>query len=1563
MSLPNHSLSDANGQSGRGDDDGYGGDPDRSGPGEPANESSSDGSSCDSSNDDSSCGSSYDDSSCGSSCDDSSCGSSCDSSSCDSSCDGGSSCNGSLGGSSYQSTLTDFSYQSTLTDFSYQSTLTDFSYQSTLTDFSYHSIPSCYTCPGSPGGHSSNHNDYNGHLSNGTNGSYPVHSDLEDHDNCSNGSQDQGLKDIHIDEEVKLAISMALERFLQGHQKEMEFPSSFTSSQRTFVHQLSRSFGFISKSKGKGASRFVTVKKKDGSELAPKLMTCNLTSSSILTIKSLIQRFPVTNKERSDLLPKSERGNIFTIETENREMSKTSGRLNTGIPQVPGKREESEFDSFRYSLPVFEKQQEIVQMIRDNRVTLIVGETGSGKTTQIPQFLLDDCYTQKVPCRIFCTQPRRLTAIAVAERVAAERREKIGQTVGYQIRLESRVSPKTLLTFCTNGVLLRTLMSGDTTLSTVTHIIVDEVHERDRFSDFLLIKLKEVLLKCANLKLVLSSAALDVNLFIKYFGSCPVLHIPGKPFEVKEFFLEDVLISTGYKNNDMLNYTKEKQREEKQQAVLSEWLSARVTANPESLRKRGTSDVTEECEHFDEDDDDDEVIISQVVEKDATCLDPWLIKEMDDCLSDIWLNKDMSAFARVFHLILTENVSVDYRHSGSSVTALMIAAGRGFVSQLEQLISMGANIHNKAANGWMAVDWAKHFGHAEIVDFLESYSVSLGFGNLDEHSLVLKNGSDLKVEERDILKSYHHSVDDEKVDLDLIMHLLFNICRSGDTGAVLIFLPAYEEIVKLKDRILFDDKRFADYSHRFHILMLHSNMQATDQKRVLKSPSTGVRKIILSTNIAETSITINDVAFVIDSGKMKEKSYDAMNCVTILKMVWISKASALQRKGRAGRSRPGICFRLYSRLRYQSMSDFQTPELLRMPVQELCLHTKLLAPINCSIAEFLMNAPDSPSTLMIKNAVQVLMAIDAMDNWEDLTELGCHLADLPVEPRLGKMVLCSIVLKCLDPILTIACTLAYRDPFLLPNKASQRRAAMLSRKHFSAEAFSDHMVLLRAFQAWQKSRADGWERAFCAKHFLSQAALEIIIGMRTQLLGQLRASGFVRARGLGDIRDVNTNSENWAVVKAALVTGMYPNVVHVDKTCMELIGAKEKKFRFHPNSVLSQAQYKKIPPANGHVVSVQALPTDWLIFDEVTRACKIASISCCTAVTPITITLFSGPMRLASNALQEPLPFAGTLSNDNSSDSESEDRSTAALASLRLDEWLNFKMDPEVANLLLQLRQKWQSLFLRRIRVPAKPWSQIDELTLKAIIAVITTEEQAAGLQQPIGIGQRPRPISSDDLPMTLWQSNNYNLNSGDEFSDESSPPESLTLNHKQSSDDQSDHCFQKPTNTCSFLSPFGSPPSTNMVSVSASAQSKLPVRYFIMKSNNSRNLKISQQKGVWSTTPVNEGKLNEAFFDSSAVFLVYSVQGSGHFQGFSRMTSEIGQEKSEDCGLPDLGGMFTVDWIRKEKLPFQQTSHLVNPWNENKNVQISHDGQELEPQVGEQLLKLWDHIPVEEEK
>ncbi|XP_030579929.1 3'-5' RNA helicase YTHDC2 [Archocentrus centrarchus] len=1369
-------------------------------------------------------------------------------------------------------------------------------------------------------------------------------------------AQQRSFKEIHIDEEVKIAVSLALERFHYSDQKEMEFPSSLSNTERAFIHRMAQSLGYISKSKGKGPDRFLTIRKKNGSDKPQPTIAIALSQNTLYFIRSLLQKFPISKKERIDVQPSNKSGMFVPAEPDSSyDKNRASGHLNKGIPMVPQRRGPSELDSFRCSLPVNQHQEEIVQIIRANRVVLVVGETGSGKTTQIPQFLLDDSSKKGEACRIFCTQPRRLAAIAVAERVAAERGENVGQSVGYHIRLESRVSPKTLLTFCTSGVLLRTLMTGDASLTSVTHVIVDEVHERDGLTDFLLTKMREVLQKIPTLKLILSSAALDIDLFCQYFGSCPVLHLKGRQFEVKELFLEDILRLTGFTNKDIRKYKEETQRKEKKQKCLTEWCEAVETSSPgEKWRTFAPVFLPDSgCGKRD---------FSTQNESGTEQLEPWLMKEMDACISSIFLNEDQDAFIQLFNLILNEGVNVDYMHSETGATPLMVAAGRGFITQMEQLLKMGADFNLKASSGWTALDFAEHFQQTDAVDLLKS-SIPLGQVSMDESALVQCASAELSPEDQELLTLYHHSFDDQWVDLDLIMNLLHNICSTADDGAVLIFLPGYDEIVELRDRILQDDKRFAAHSERYQVFTLHSDMQTQDQKKAMKTSPSGVRKIILSTNIAETSITINDVVFVIDSGKVKEKSFDAFSHVSMLKTVWISKASALQRKGRAGRCRPGICFHLFSRLRFNNMLEFQVPQLLRMPLQELCLQTKLLAPSSCPVIEFLAKAPQPPPAHAVRNAMQMLKKIDAMDQYEDLTELGYHLADLPVEPHLGKMVLCAVVLKCLDPILTIACTLAYRDPFVLPSQSSQKRAALNCRKRFSSNAFSDHMALLRAFQAWQKARSEGWERAFCEKNFLSQATMDMILGMRTQLLGQLRAIGFVRARGGCDIRDVNLNSENWAMVKAALVAGMYPNMVNFNQESSLLSTNREKKVHFHPTSVLSQVQFKE----NSQTRTTQALPTDWLIYDEMCRGHRMASVRCCSLVTPITIAIFGGCARSHSSTHYEP---AAQKSNEcllDDSDSDTED-----LSEMRIDEWLVFQLDREAAGLLSELRQKWQNLFIKRIRCPSKPWSQQDEAIIQTLVSVLGAEEQAAGLHQPTGIGQRPKPMLSEEGPRASVKNPKNSPQraantTNDRFclttaldllqiqahrQDESSLPiNQLSDDHHSSSSSSCSVNLDCQSDTLCHSSTR-----KHVVKPGCPRLACTSVRYFIMKSNNIRNLEISQQKGIWSTTPTNETKLTKAFLETSLIILIFSVQGSGHFQGYAHMTSVVSQEEScQEWGLVGLGGVFSVKWIHKENLPFQCTQHILNPWNDNKKVQISRDGQELEPQAGSQLLLLWD--------
>ena len=169
-------------------------------------------------------------------------------------------------------------------------------------------------------------------------------------------------------------------------------------------------------------------------------------------------------------------------------------------------------------------KRSILDAVETNQVVLIAGATGCGKTTQVPQYLIDDAWAKGRGAAIMCTQPRRISAVTVSERVATERGEHIGQgTVGYQIRLENKAGPDTSLLFCTNGVLLRRLTSpgADAMLASLSHIVIDELHERDLFADFLTIVLRSAMARHPHLRLVLMSATVRESLFSDYFGGCP----------------------------------------------------------------------------------------------------------------------------------------------------------------------------------------------------------------------------------------------------------------------------------------------------------------------------------------------------------------------------------------------------------------------------------------------------------------------------------------------------------------------------------------------------------------------------------------------------------------------------------------------------------------------------------------------------------------------------------------------------------------------------------------------------------------------------------------------------------------------------------------------------------------------------------------------------------------------------------------------------------------------------------------------------------------------------------
>lgn len=270
-------------------------------------------------------------------------------------------------------------------------------------------------------------------------------------------------------------------------------------------------------------------------------------------------------------------------------------------------------------------------------------------------------------------------------------------------------------------------------------------------------------------------------------------------------------------------------------------------------------------------------------------------------------------------------------------------------------------------------------------------------------------------------------MDPMKINAELIETILRYIVdveasKWPDEGSILIFLPGFAEIQMVHDT-LNDSSMFSPRAGRFIIVPLHSTLTNEEQALVFRKAPQGKRKIVLSTNIAETSVTIDDCVFVIDCGQMKEKRFDPTKNMESLDLVWESRANAQQRKGRAGRVRPGICIHLFTSHRFYNHFLAQPiPEIKRVPLEQLLLRIKTLPNFADSrIEQVIGNIMEPPNDEAVQSAIQRLEDVGAFDGNDELTALGEILATLPVDVRIGKLMLFGAIFQVCKIYLNFCC--------------------------------------------------------------------------------------------------------------------------------------------------------------------------------------------------------------------------------------------------------------------------------------------------------------------------------------------------------------------------------------------------------------------------------------------------------------------------------------------------------------------------------------------------------------
>ncbi len=609
-------------------------------------------------------------------------------------------------------------------------------------------------------------------------------------------------------------------------------------------------------------------------------------------------------------------------------------KLEISYQKVVARRESVPVIQFPENLPIAERREEIREAIANHQVVVVAGETGSGKTTQLPKICLT--LGRGVTGMIGHTQPRRIAARTVANRIAEELNQPLGNTVGYQVRFNETSSENTLVKLMTDGILLAEIQH-DRYLNKYDTLIIDEAHERSLNIDFLLGYLKNILPKRPDLKLIITSATIDVERFSKHFNDAPVIEVSGRTYPV----------------------------------------------------------------------------------------------------------------------------DVEY------------------------------------------------------------------------HPLE---------EDRDLSQSV----------LETVEHIL-SLPKRGD---ILVFHSGEREIRETANVL-----RKAQLPH-LEVVPLYARLSLAEQTKVFK-PHKGIR-VVLATNVAETSLTVPGIRYVIDPGTARISRYSYRTKVQRLPIEAISQASANQRMGRCGRISEGVCFRLYSEDDFNSRAEFTDPEIIRTNLASVIL--KMLYLRIGDIRHF--SFVDAPDNRLINDGFNLLKELQAVNARGELTTIGRQQSRLPVDPRMGRMLLAAAKEGALQEVMVIVSALSVQDPRERP--ADKQQAADEKHRQWQDKE-SDFVALLNMWQHFEEQRQELSRNQFdkyCRRQFVSPLRMREWRDLHHQLHTACRELKLKE----------NHQPASYQSIHAALLTGLLGHIGFRHEN-REYLGARNRKFHLFPGSGIQKKPPKWVMSA------------------------------------------------------------------------------------------------------------------------------------------------------------------------------------------------------------------------------------------------------------------------------------------------------------------------------------------------------------------------------------------------